>query len=138
MPAYYAMGYLSGVLFSVTTIGEHPHAKTPNAQAEARATPEKPTPANRCPLWPVASSAVLGGWGLTRVPWPPGDRPPPPTLAPPWPQQAATPGGPWERAAATATDTGGEGLAPPCPGPARLAVPQPRQPDTAAHPYAGP
>jgi len=26
MPAYYAMGYLSGVLF--TTIGEHPHAKT--------------------------------------------------------------------------------------------------------------
>src|SRR5712691_2819224 len=71
-------------------------------------------------------------------PWPPRDRPPPPTLAPPWPQQAATPGGPWERAAATATDTGGEGLAPPCPGPARLAVPQPRQPDTAAHPYAGP
>src|SRR5712691_2819222 len=55
MPAYYAMGYLSGVLFSVTTIGEHPHAKTPNAQAEARATPEKPTPADRCPLWPVAS-----------------------------------------------------------------------------------
>ena len=31
MPAYYAMGYLSGVLFSITTIGEHPHAKTPNA-----------------------------------------------------------------------------------------------------------
>ena len=31
MPAYYAMGYLSGVLFRVTTIGEHPHVKTPNA-----------------------------------------------------------------------------------------------------------
>jgi hypothetical protein len=34
MPAYYAMGYLSGVLFGVTTIGEHPHAKTPNAGAQ--------------------------------------------------------------------------------------------------------
>jgi hypothetical protein len=45
MPAYYAMGYLSGVLFSVTTIGEHPHVKTPNArhelllEAEARDEP---------------------------------------------------------------------------------------------------
>jgi len=35
MPAYYAMGYLSGVLFSGTTIGEHPHAKTPNATLQA-------------------------------------------------------------------------------------------------------
>jgi hypothetical protein len=34
MPAYYAMGYLSRVLFRVTTIGEHPHAKTPNATAQ--------------------------------------------------------------------------------------------------------
>ena len=34
MPADYAMGYLSGVLFSVTTIGEHPHARTPNASAQ--------------------------------------------------------------------------------------------------------
>ncbi len=32
MPAYYAMEYLSGVLSSVTTIGEYPHAKTPNAR----------------------------------------------------------------------------------------------------------
>jgi hypothetical protein len=30
MPGYYAMGYLSGVLF--TPIGEHPHAKTPNSR----------------------------------------------------------------------------------------------------------
>ena len=36
MPAYYAMGYLSGVLFKVMTIGEHPHAKTPNAAAQPR------------------------------------------------------------------------------------------------------
>jgi len=35
MPAYYAMGYLSGVLFSVTTTREHPHAKTPNATLQA-------------------------------------------------------------------------------------------------------
>ena len=34
MPAYYAMGYLSGVLFRVTTIEEHPRAKTPNAGGE--------------------------------------------------------------------------------------------------------
>ena len=34
MLAYYAMGYLSGVLFM--TIGEHPHAKTPNATPQAR------------------------------------------------------------------------------------------------------
>jgi hypothetical protein len=34
MPAYYAMGYLSEVLFRVMTIGEHPHAKTPNARHE--------------------------------------------------------------------------------------------------------
>jgi hypothetical protein len=32
----------------------------PNAQAEARATEYKPTPAKKRPLWPVASSAVLG------------------------------------------------------------------------------
>jgi hypothetical protein len=31
-----------------------------NAQAEARATEYKPTPAKKRPLWPVASSAVLG------------------------------------------------------------------------------
>jgi hypothetical protein len=31
MPVYYAMRYLSGVLCNVTTIKEHPHAKTPNA-----------------------------------------------------------------------------------------------------------
>ena len=35
MPAYYAMGYLSEILFRVTTIGEHPHAKTPNAGPQA-------------------------------------------------------------------------------------------------------
>jgi len=32
----------------------------PNAQAEARATPYRLTPAKNRPLWPVASSAVLG------------------------------------------------------------------------------
>ena len=37
MLAYYAMGYLSRVLFSITTIGEHPHVKTPNAHASAAA-----------------------------------------------------------------------------------------------------
>jgi hypothetical protein len=36
MPAYYAMGYLSEILFRGTTIGEHPHAKTPNAGGEPR------------------------------------------------------------------------------------------------------
>ena len=30
MPAYYAIGHLSGALFP--TIGEHPHAKTPNSR----------------------------------------------------------------------------------------------------------
>jgi len=35
MPAYYAMGYLSEVLFRVTTIVEHPHAKTPNLSCTA-------------------------------------------------------------------------------------------------------
>src|SRR5262245_36488967 len=35
MPAYYAMGYLSGGLCNVPTIGEHPPAKTPNARAQA-------------------------------------------------------------------------------------------------------
>jgi hypothetical protein len=33
MPAYYAIGYLSELLSRVPTIGEHPHAKTPNAGA---------------------------------------------------------------------------------------------------------
>ena len=33
---------------------------SPNAQAEARATPHRPTPATGCTLWPVASSAVFG------------------------------------------------------------------------------
>ena len=36
MPAYYAIGYLSEVLFRVTNIGEYPHAKTPNAGHEPR------------------------------------------------------------------------------------------------------
>ena len=42
MPAYYAIGHLSGALFP--TIGAHPHAKTPNAapqphpEAEAERT----------------------------------------------------------------------------------------------------
>ena len=35
MPAYYAIGYLSRVLFRVTTVGEQPHAKTPNAGPQA-------------------------------------------------------------------------------------------------------
>jgi hypothetical protein len=30
------MGDLSGGLFSLTTIGKHPHAKTPNATHQAR------------------------------------------------------------------------------------------------------
>jgi hypothetical protein len=30
------MGYLSELLFRVTTIGEHPHAKTPNARHQVR------------------------------------------------------------------------------------------------------
>src|SRR5712691_9704841 len=54
----------------------------PNAQAEARATRYNPTPATKRTLWPVASSAVLGGWRPTRAPPPPQ----------PWPQAAATPG----------------------------------------------
>jgi len=41
-------------------LGGSPVSEAPNAQAEARATPESPTPAHRCPLWPVASSASLG------------------------------------------------------------------------------
>jgi hypothetical protein len=56
MPAYYAMGYLSGVLFSVTTIGEHPHAKTPNAGGE----PLPEAGAQRT-LLAVGSSALFGG-----------------------------------------------------------------------------
>ena len=57
MPAYYAMGYLSGVLFRVTTIGEHPHAKTPNARRQplgrAGATKERT-------LFPVGWTPLLG------------------------------------------------------------------------------
>ena len=55
MPAYYAMGYLSGVLFRVTTIGGHPHAKTPNAGLELRPTGTEPKTAKKPTLWAVSS-----------------------------------------------------------------------------------
>ena len=50
MPAYYAMEYLSEVFFRVTTIGEHPHAKTPNAGAHLllEAGAERTLEAVRC------------------------------------------------------------------------------------------
>src|SRR6266446_44546 len=41
-------------LFPTLDIGSHS-----NAQAEARATEYRPTPAKKCTLWPVASSAVI-------------------------------------------------------------------------------
>ena len=62
MPVYYAMRYLSGVLCSVTTIKEHPHAKTPNARRqaplEAAATQERRLEA-------VACTPLFGWDGLT-------------------------------------------------------------------------
>ena len=56
MPAYYAMGYLSGVLF--TTIREHPHAKTPNARGEPCQQPQRGSwvGTRRSAVWPVSSS----------------------------------------------------------------------------------
>ena len=58
MPVYYAMRYLSGVLCSVTTIKEHPHAKTPNACGEPR-----PEAGAQRTLEGVGSSAWFGaGW----------------------------------------------------------------------------
>ena len=35
--------------------------QAPNARGERRATPNQPTSATRCPLWPVRSSALFGG-----------------------------------------------------------------------------
>ncbi len=44
----------------------------PNARGERRATPNQPTSATRCPLWPVRSSALFGGGRRPGV----GDRAP--------------------------------------------------------------
>ena len=57
MPAYYAMGYLSGVLCSVTTIKEHPHAKTPNARGE-------PPRHVRTAAWVQATIGAVGSSAL--------------------------------------------------------------------------
>jgi len=64
---------------------------SPNARLQARrvagATQERR-------LFAVACKPLLGGWAPTRVPGLPGDRPPPPTQAPPGPPDAAPSGGP--------------------------------------------
>jgi hypothetical protein len=96
-------------------------------------------------LLAVACKPLLGCWRPTRVPCLPTHRPPPPRRAPP--------GGPWETAAATATDAGDTTLGAPVPGTTALqrathrGVPgaagtrdaprlQPRRPAPDARPHA--
>jgi len=76
MPAYYAMGYLSGVLFRVTTTGEYPHAETPNARCQAR---EIAGARHERRLFPVACTPLFGAVGHVREH---GSSPQPPALAP--------------------------------------------------------